>query len=316
MQARRQFPAMPTVLFPGSEGRPFPLLSDLVVAYGRGQLGPAMLYLGDSSVLRVAHQDQDQRPLGQMVQDALGGPDQLLWSAGSAHQPELWQEALRLFKGRLAHRPDTLLLPINPRIFSSQWSGNPLWALSAEREILAGWQPSRMVPPVPAVTGSPQLFAFYDRRSAGLRELGRLGDLRRLAALGPSQDPKARDDRLRRLLRWHYGEPLLSGHPRLDALAATCKIALAAGIQVVAYVTPVNVGAAGRLCGESLLDRLRANIALVRQALPAELTFADLHDFLPEAAFFHGNLATEHLAESGRTSLTARIAGLVAETAG
>ena len=310
-QEQRRQNALPTVVFPGTAGRPFPLLADLVLGYGRDAPAPPTLYLGDSAVFRTAHQDADQRPLGQMVQDALGGPDMVLWSAGSAHQPELWQDALRLFEARLPRRPATLLLPINLRMFSTQWSGNPLWALRAERRVLTSWQPSEMVPPIPDVVGDHALFAGFDRRLAGFNEPSRLGALRRLAASKDSGERQAADARFTRLLRWHYGEPLLPHHPRLLALADTFRIAAALGIRAVAYVTPVNVGAMSRLAGPDLPDRIRANIDVVRQSVPDTAPIADLHDLLAEDAFFHANLATEHLAQEGRQVLAARIRSLL-----
>ncbi|HEX2528335.1 MAG TPA: hypothetical protein VHL31_18795 [Geminicoccus sp.] len=313
MRARSQVPPIPEMVFPGSEGRPFPLLADLVLGYGRGAPAPRVLYLGDSSVFRVAHQDVDQRPLGQMVQDAAGGPGALVWSAGSAHQPELWQHVVPLFEGRLEQRPKILLLPVNLRAFSTQWTGNPLWALQAEQAALQAWQPADMVGPIPRVVGDHKLFAGYDRRSAGVRDLGRLGELRRLASSRPAESAgqAAAQARLGRLLRWHYGERLLPSHPRLRALAGLCARAAALGIQVVAYATPLNVHAAQRICGDELIGRIRANLAVVQGQLPASAAFVDLHALLPETAFFHVNLATEHMADAGRHTLAARIVPLI-----
>ena len=55
---------------------------------------------------------------------------------------------------------------------------------------------------------------------------------------------------------------------------------------------------------------------MVRDALPPSASFLDLHDLLPETAFFHADLATEHMAEAGRVVLTARIVPLIAGAGG
>jgi sugar phosphate isomerase/epimerase len=168
------------------------------------------------------------------------------------------------------------------------------------------------VPVIPAVVGDAELYRSYDRRWSGVPGLGRLGGLRRLAAEKPAE-PAAVAERLARLLRWHYGAALKPGHKRLRALRATCELALALGIRPVVYVTPVNAEAALRHCGVDLARRMGENVDVVRRELPAAVRFADFHAFLPESAFFHDNLSTEHLADVGRRQLAGAIVRLLGD---
>ena len=124
-------------------------------------------------------------------------------------------------------------------------------------------------------------------------------EFRALASETPSSE------RNRELFVFHYGHQLNAAHPKLSALRDAVALAKSIAERVLLYVTPVNVDAAARYAGQALSEIMRLNIDVLRSNVP--LSIIDWHDALPDTAFFHGDIATEHLNETGRANLARRI---------
>lgn len=308
----RARPAEPSL--PGSDGAPFPALDQLLRRYGPGGDAPAVLILGDSVSVRISHDDRDRRPLHRMIADMLAVPS--LAIAGSAFQGVLFRDLMRALSV-LPRRPSLVVIPVNLRSCSAQWHSNPLWEMRQEREIIARFveDPRTPIPPVETVTAGPGFFERYDASAARstLSELSSNGEFRALSLARPSDERDAAI-RYRELFAWHYGFDLSEDHAKLSALAETIATAAAFGSRVVAYLTPINAELGTELLGGRFAERLDRTAEVVRTRLSTAMAdsrrhaLLDLRDYLGSRFFFHKNLATEHLAETGRGKLARAVA--------
>jgi hypothetical protein len=303
------------VAYPGSEGQPFPLLVDVIKTFS-GPEKPDVLMFGDSVVERVSRHDQDRRTLGAIVEATSTRRVKVI--SRSAFNPTLAAYLMRVL-ARLSV-PEVLILPVNIRTFSPQWDLNPAWAFLQERSAIEAWLGNPEAP-IPAIRDVIATSDFYDRFestpvSYELSKLSTIGAFLSVVRSSPL-DEDSRRQRSREILVFHYGHRLESCHRRLLDLAYAAESAKRLGIKPVIYVTPLNLMAAARHGGQSLVEIIRANIELIRATL-AE-TGIELHDLssaIPADGFFHEDLATEHLCEKGRVQLASRIHALMNSDAG
>jgi hypothetical protein len=135
-----------------------------------------------------------------------------------------------------------------------------------------------------------------------------IGDFKAVIAAGPVTD----EDRLRRareIFVYHYTHRLRPDNERLAALRRCLGLASGLAERVVLYATPINHEAGTRCVGDRFRGIVRANIAVLQDAAKdSGFELLDWSEMLAESAFFHEDLATEHLNETGRSRLAERIA--------
>lgn len=283
-----------------NDGQP---LSPLQQLLDRGGANADVLYLGDSVLGRVADEDIDRRPLGEMVADALH-PRSCAWSWFVAYHLDSYVALARAVL-EVGWRPSTIVVPLNVRGFSPQWFGNPAWDYSSHHEALRGFRGEPLTAPAPAPTDD-------DLRRHRDRPLG--SPLLPGWTVGDAED--ARDDRSasnldrwRVLFAFHLGVPIREDHPRLGQLRDLERTCAAAGVELLAYVTPINVEGARRHLGDELVELIRTNVRALGPVL-------DLSELLPPSSFFYEADPTEHLNERGRRALAAAIAAAITPAAG
>lgn len=309
-------PAASTVeaplLLPGSGGRPFPALVDIIRACARDADGDGVLLFGDSVMERTSRGDTDQRTLGTMIAEALQERPVATISY-SAFNPQIFA-ALARVAVRLPRPPSVVILPVNLRCFSPQWDLNPAWQFEAELALIERYlsAPDTVILPIADIREAPGFYASFDATpvSFPLSRLSTIGEFRALVRQ-PSTDEAGRRARAAEIFVYHYTHPLTAEHRKVRALREAVTTFIGAGCRVLCYLTPINHEAGERLLGSAFKPALRANAAVVASAL-RELpdVLQDLSEALPDEHFFHEDLATEHLNERGRSVLARLVSEL------
>jgi hypothetical protein len=301
-------------LFP----RPYPKLMELVRTFDQSRTPPQVLYLGDSVVERVAHEDTDRRPLNQMVLDALRKNYTGLSISYSAYNPQVFYYLLAALE-RMKHKPKIVILPINMRCFSPQWDMQPQWQHEEEIQILEKYieNPQGRIGSVTDRSMriiSPSQFDLFNetRVNYPLSSLNRIGQFIKLIESKPITQEEAAWRR-QQIFIFHYTHPLATDHRRLVALINIFTLLARMDVKTFAYITPINREAGERYVGPEFRNQVKANVDMLSNQVlkhvnPAIQTLRDYSFRCPARAFFQDNLATEHLNQLGRLELTHLIA--------
>jgi len=303
----------PALLLPGSNGRPFPALTAIREACASAAHAPEVLLFGDSVMERVSRHDVDRRDLGALVAAALPALS-VLKISHSAFNPVIYAALARVV-AQCPRVPRVTVLPINLRCFSPQWDLHPAWQFTQEIACIEAWlaDSTSEIPALQDVRETAGFLADYAAQPVNypLSGLRTVGEFRARVLEAPGNDA-ARDSRARDIFIFHYTHPLTPDHRRLTALRDTVASLMGAGTRVLAYVTPVNHAAGVRLVSDAFATSVRHNVRVLRAALAGtEIQLLDLSDALAADRFFHEDLATEHLNETGRAELAARVADAV-----
>ncbi len=307
-------PVVRKIVVPGSGGQPYPALAAILRSFAGDATPPDHVLLGDSVCERVSKHDADRRTLVEILAAGVA-PRCLLALTRSAHHPAVYRLLLSALELQ-PRRPTTgILIAINPRCFSPQWDLNPDWQLDAETCALEDYRRRRRpeLPEIPDVYADPEAHRRFEELPVRyeLSDLSTIGAFRSVVRQVPgSDDEKAR--RTREIFIFHYAHRLTRDHRRLTALRDCVDLSRRLVTRATYYLTPINVEAGARHVGPGFLEVVRANAETVGRAIRD--SGGDFHDWsgaLPESCFFHEDLATEHLNETGRT----RLAALIAATA-
>jgi hypothetical protein len=298
------------VVYPGSAGKPFPLLADLIEAFSR-ESPPDVLFFGDSVLERISNFDDDKRTLVDMLRSSVARD--VYFANRPAFNPTLGVALMGVI-GRL-RRPTLLVVEINIRCFSPQWDQNPSWAFQQELAAIDAWlddpaQPLRVIEDVRASAG---FFEAFDRTPVNfeLSKLAAAGQFRALAA-DRSHDLATNRDRARELFIFHYTHRLVRSHRKLVDLVSIAERATQLGIDLLLYLTPINSLAGEEYVGGEFRDIHNHNIRVLREALgPNGKAVLDLSTAFPRSAFFHPDLPTEHLNQAGRSLLVSALSPLI-----
>lgn len=301
------------LLLPGSNGRSFPALVDIVNAFSGDPQHPKVLLFGDSVLERTSKHDGDLRTLAALIQACMVDQD-VLSISHSAFNPTMYAALARVVAHR-PRRPVLAILPVNLRCFSPQWDLNPAWQFHQELAVIERFLADQrtVVTPIADIRETSDFFTEFDSTPVNypLSQLSSIGEFRALVRTQPTDDA-TRLQRSREIFVYHYTHPLRPVHRRLRALREAVMTLTDAGCRVLTYLTPLNHEAGVRLVGEQFRAVLRGNSATVVSALSGlSGLVSDWTEQLPDVSFFHEDLATEHLNERGRVLL----ATLVVDTA-
>lgn len=297
-------------------GRPIPCppVATLVGAFVPDAPNPDVLLFGDSVVHRVARGDRQRKGLATLVTEGLQ-PAQVCSVVGDGYHPGLYRPLVKIVAA--AGRPPRLvILPVNLRSFSPQWSEHPLWRhddlIAAAESYLA--QPSRGIP---RITTRQREYAIRNDRYLGIT-CRYIGDSRTQVSEFVSairhrhRDPALELLRQRAIFTFHYMFELSQDNKMLKSLVSLIREVKALGALLLVYVTPVNVEAGEHLLGPLFLKTVTRSVGLiegaVKEAMEGEAgAYHDWATLLPARAFFHMLDPAEHLNESGRSELSERI---------
>ena len=94
---------------------PYPPLCRLVAAYDAESASPDILYLGDSVLERVAHQDRDRRLVHEMLADRVAERHRVCGLSHAAFNPAVYLALVRCLT-RLKQRPKTVIIPVTSEL--------------------------------------------------------------------------------------------------------------------------------------------------------------------------------------------------------
>jgi len=300
-------------------GRSYDMLDKLVEAFDQQYTCPDILFLGDSTVLRVSNDDEDTRSTSDMLGGYFKGTSRVLGLSHGAYHLEIFFHLLSTLK-RMRHHPHLIILPINLRSFSPQWYLRPNWQFRAEIELLVRYysdhihtrhyRKHKYQKYQDAYKKTPVHFPLSEIRTIGEFEEIRLSNY-------SSKDQQER--RKRELFIYFYLYPISEGHPLLVKLREIVSLVKVLNCKIISYITPVNVIAARQSVGKEFDRYFSKNLDVVSGILEKE----NIHvitgrenfnvDFLHDSAicldysqelgsdyFFHEQSIDDHLNQKGR----------------
>jgi len=282
--------------------------------------GVDVLYLGDSTLLLPL----GEVTTGEILQELL--PDQRV---GQVAHPAYGLEVFHEYAAHMERHgasPQTLVLPINLRSFSPAWDRRPAFQFTKERRILALGHPwaRLLLRPLdafgffqPSISREAFLDApVYD----GDVIVGQVRDFETLAddeilqeeAENAYREVELEDEETAQaVLTYHYMLNLQPDHRKLDAMVAVAEMAAGRGVNVIFYLSPVNVEQGERFLGSRFTERLAENIQVVQSRLDAaeldSVMLLNLAFDLPAYDFTD----LEHLTETGKEYVAEQIASAV-----
>ncbi len=300
----------------------FPVpLPDEIVRFDRYlDEGVDVLYLGDSTLMLPV----GEVTTGEILQELLLDRD-IGQIAHPAYGLDLFYD-YTAYMDRHDRWPQTLIVPINLRSFSPAWDMRPAYQFEQERRILAMGLPwARLLfRPLevfgyfrPSVSQQDFLDApVYD----GDLLIGQVKDFETLAAGDVMQEDAenayrevelADEETAQAVLTYHYMFHLKPYHRKLDAMVALAELAAEHDVDVLFYISPVNVEQGERFLGEAFSERFADNVRVVRSRLEAtsldNVTLLNLAFDLPA----HDLTDTEHLTETGKEYVAEQVASAV-----
>jgi glycosyltransferase involved in cell wall biosynthesis len=282
----------------------------------KGRKFPDIILFGDSVMERIAKEDSDPRNLGEMLTANLHaeGLSGLLISYSAYHL--LVYKGFVLAMQRKACFPKLVVISVNMRSFSPQWDLQPYWQFDDEIRILQKYYESngrvdRLRIKKPEDIPAREIQAFNDTAVhyplSKLQTIGQFVDVIESKPHIESEIAKRKQE----IFIFHYTHPLSANHRKVRALDEILKLLSLNQVMTLVYLTPINYMAAKRFVGEEFTLPLQRNIQVIKNVVAANawpgLKLIDWSRLFDSAYFFDEDLATEHLNEHGRQSLSHRI---------
>jgi hypothetical protein len=273
---------------------------------------PDVLVFGESTLLFVGPEEADQRPLADLLVEALR-PRSALAIAGPGFGVELHREFARLAATR-GPRP-LVVTSLYVRGTLPAFLHHPQWGHRRQIELLtrvSGHSQDELTGPY--VPPRPEAYVAYEALAYPTFVADRtIGEF--MAQLRPPGNPFSREH-LRWLFEFHVG-----GSPDPQIVAAFTefgRLLKGAGFPVVAFQNPVDVVQGSELLGPEFVAWHRCNTATVRDAFVAgygpDAVILETSDLWQPTDFIEP--AVEHLAAHARIELADIIARAVSLRAG
>jgi hypothetical protein len=285
---------------------------------------PDVLVFGDSVMDRVAREDMDRRSLAEMVSVDLGQELRSEVFSFSAFHSEVFAALLGAV-AQLEVCPRCIVLPVNLRSFSPQWSCNPEFRFAEEINLAGRFAAGELNDDPMVSRGQDGKHVPADvvewRRYQDVpvdfpwTPFRKVGDFLRLIASSPRDEDEA-GRRKQAIFTFHYMNELEEGDEKLKALLVAVKTALGMGSSLVLYVTPINRQAGMQFVGGEFGERVARNVGLIKELFDRlvddrKASFLDLSGALGRSMFFDDDTATEHLNQAGRRYVSAEVCGAV-----
>jgi len=308
-------------------GRKYGILEKIVEEFDKRDVCPDVLYLGDSTVLRVSNEDEDKRSTADMLAADLKGKARVLEISHGAYHMEVFYHLLSTLKVT-CHRPRLIILPINMRSFSPQWYLRPNWQFRPEIELLISYYSGhglrkyyRKYKYQDGYEKIPVEFPLSD-----IRTIGEFEELR----LNKNNPSILQEMRRKELFIYFYLYPISKEHPRLINLMETVHLARSLDSKTMFYIAPINIAAAIRYVGREFVHYFSENLKAVKEIFVKEkirvltdedikrdgplndsVVCLDYSQVLGSDCFFHTESIDDHLNQKGRGFIS-RGAGTVA----
>lgn len=280
--------------------------------------GVDIVYLGDSTLFYPIGQVTTGELLQEIVPEYRVGE-----ISHAAYNLDLYLHYVRYIL-RGDSRPHTIIIPINMRSFSPEWDLRPgyqftkvkkmlnmgLWfsrVFARPLEILGFYEPpidQKIFLDTPVYRGDEPVGTVRDFEDTvepdAKTAQGDTGFVYH-DALPSDEDEEA----VRQALIYRYMYRLKPGQRQLQAAFEIAELARDTDVQVLFYITPINVQQGERFLGEPFVETLNENAALVESLVEyREARILDLSTDLEAFAF----VDMEHLREVGKEHVATRLA--------
>ena len=269
-----------------------------------------ILCFGDSTLIEAEENDADPRALAQMFQEDL--TDYAVSTvAHYAYALDTFHEYAQAL-ARSSSKPRLVVIPINMRSFSPEWDLRPQYQFVKEWYFIRHTSPftRALFKPLAvfrAIDLAPISQAEYERSRTVCP--GNPAYAQALEKLGPENSLTLLNQPVASHIIGCYMYRLAPDHRKARALLNTTRLLTEANIQVLYYFTPIDVTTCARQIGPAYSEILTQNIDTLKQMLsPYPVTILDLTEALPPEAFSWGKAPDEHLHDTGRRALAARLA--------
>ncbi|MBN2588510.1 MAG: hypothetical protein JXA96_01505 [Sedimentisphaerales bacterium] len=301
-------------------GRKYRLIDKIVNGLDKSDICPDILYLGDSTVLRAAHEDTDRRTTGEMLAGDMSGKANVLEISHGSYHMEIYYHIMKMSEVT-RHHPKLFIVPINIRSFSPQWHRQPSWQFKEEIDLLKHYYSGH------------GLKRYYRRRinMNGYESIPVKYPLSNFKTVGEFEAIRLKNDsieiseseRRKELFIYFYLFQIPATHPRLLKIKDVIDLVGNLGGKLLFYITPINIQAANRTVGSEFNNYFLRNVETVKNLLINEkgifLSDKDIndHDFTNDSVvcidhsrslsgeyFFHTESIDEHLNQKGRGFLS------------
>lgn len=280
--------------------------------------GGDILYLGDSTLWHPV----GTQTIAEMLQELLPA-HQISELSHAAYGMDVYRSYID-YMLRQEQQPALVIIPINLRSFSPEWDLRPGYQFTREKRVL------EMGIPLTRLLGRPlRLFGGYETNItqneflhstvyASGTPIGQVQDFEGSVGASPLDDGGGEqfvyyqdipnDADYQRLLRYYYMAEVSPDHRKMQAMVDIAQRLQAADIEVLFYITPVNVELGDVYIGEAFRRQFAANVAVIQEQLAAqEVDLLDLSFDL--AAYFFSD--TEHLRQTGKRYIAEKLATVI-----
>lgn len=274
-----------------------------------------ILMLGDSSVGITFDSDTERLGIDAFIARDLGEP--ILAVTFPAFSTLIYQHYLDHLASA-PNKPKVVIFPINLRTWSPAWGDRPAYQFASRTGYVDRRRGVLNLAAFAAVLNEQSLNDTWNEQKVVTVAGETLGTNRELT-VGPGRDRSCGPVRpgsvvcrtLAQWFWWHYGS-VASHAAAIDrSLSETISKARSAGIELVIYLTPVNVEGAKAIDGR-LASAIEERAAAVRRLIAREgETVLDLHDAMPSERFHDWGCVCEHLDEIGRKFVAEQVAAAV-----
>jgi hypothetical protein len=276
--------------------------------------GVDVIYFGDSTTIDISKNDQDLRPLPEMVNDASPGFSVRKHSYAAYHA-----EVFEGYCRRLAtfeQKPKAVIIPINMRSLSPAWDLKPEWQFEKEKFLLKNnryWADVALVPLtvfryvdlVPIEQDEFETEPVY----FGKAHAGHIAEFIR------EIPDETEVDHFWKQFVFGYGYPLSEGNRKLRALLQSAKLLNEAEVVPIFYIAPLDFTAGGKWAGEKFTEQLDVNVAFVVDIFERMgVDVLDLSRTISSESFDYEWDIHEHLDEDGRGFVAEKLADKIKQT--
>ena len=195
-------------------------------------------------------------------------------------------------------KPDTIIISINPSSFGPTWYQRPMYEFKKEIFYLSAGPARIFLKPL-------RIFKLIKNRLTE-EQFNQSPVYCDDKVVGIIRDydctnAKVTHEMIRRTLIMHYMEPLKPDHQRLKEMTRIVDILRELDINLIFYITPVNIQKGDAYLPGKFHERVSANTAVIKTVLQKHgVDVLDLSTSLPDAYFSRDVYPNAHLAQQGR----------------
>jgi len=285
-----------------------------------------ILMFGDSAVSASLPGDSEPTGIDQFIAQAAAQPVFLLQH--DAYSPLVYQH-YAAYLASSQHKPKISILPINLRTWAAEWGDRPSYQFRLAVQyidfrgrgvgggtMLLDWLLRSDEGRLDDAWATREVVTLSGKRIGPNSELQRRRDLLRFTEVfrdrpicSSPQSDRNHCQSVVDALWWHYGSEAMNAELVDKALLGTITILKDAGIEIVAYLAPINIQDAARLGGPDLVAAINDRVSRIKGLLAAQhIELLDLHAILPSDRFGDWSCLCEHLDELGRKQVAAQVA--------